>query len=155
MYKAKLAGALALSTILTAGGLVLAAGTSLKFSSIDTGFDSGIDERSDFLIRSQSDWNSFWARHKSRQIPVPPPLKVDFKKDVVIAVMAGFKPSTGYTVKIHSIEKSSKGILVKALLTKPRPDAPAAQMMTQPFDIVRLETVPGELTVQVKEEIKG
>ncbi len=139
------------SGILCAGSAIAGEKQTLKFSEVDSGIDSGIDDKTEFVIRSDSEWKTFWTKHKSRQLPVPAAPKIDFKKDMVIAVIAGSKPSGGYGAKITSIEKTDKELLVDATLTKPRPGGISAQMMTQPFDIVKCLTAPGALKIEWKE----
>jgi hypothetical protein len=129
----------------------LAGDKKMTCTSLEAGIDSGIDDKSEFLIRNDTDWKSFWSKHKSRQMPVPAAPSVDFKKDMVIALVAGTKPNGGFVLKINSVNTTDKGVLVDATLTKPRPDQPTAQMMSQPFDIVKCQSAPGTLKVQWKE----
>lgn len=119
----------------------------LTFTSIESGTTSGIEERTEFLIRTAEDFKTFWARHKSMESPVPSVPRIDFKKEMVIGVFDGTKPSGGYSLKITEVKHGSDEIVVTTKASKPKPGSMNTQMMTQPYDMVRCEAAPGKLRV--------
>lgn len=123
----------------------------VAFSSIDNGIVSGIEEKSEWLIRTDEEWKSFWRKHKSTETPPTQAPRVNFKSEMVIAVFAGTKPSGGYTAKVAHVTRSDESITVDAVLNKPKPGSMNSQMMTQPYDIVKCRQFPGKLTVNWNE----
>lgn len=124
---------------------------AVAFSSIDNGTVSGIEDKSQWLIRTDEEWKSFWSKHKSTETPPAQAPRVNFKSEMVIAVFAGTKPSGGYTAKVGHVTSSDESITVDAVLNKPKPGSMNSQMMTQPYDIVKCRQFPGKLTVNWNE----
>ncbi|MBY0549849.1 MAG: protease complex subunit PrcB family protein [Candidatus Obscuribacterales bacterium] len=123
----------------------------VAFSSIDNGTSSGIEDKSNWLIRTDEEWKSFWRKHKATETPPEAAPRVNFKTDMVIAVFAGTKSSGGYTVKVVHVSHSDESIRVDALLNKPKRGSMNSQMMTQPYDIIKCRQLPGKLTVNWNE----
>jgi hypothetical protein len=86
------------------------------------------------VIDSAGDWQAFWARHAPGTTPPP----VDFTTEFVVAILAGRRPSAGYRVEVLAIEREPAVITVVYRVGTPPPDALVAQVVTAPFQIVRL-----------------
>ena len=101
------------------------------------GHSSGIRRSFEKVINSPGDWKKLWSKHVRKQTPKPPLPEVDFKKNEIIAIFAGNKPTGGYTVQIKKIEDTSwEGMparLVYFKLTEPLPDQMRIMTATQPF----------------------
>ncbi len=106
----------------------------MPFASIARGSTSGIVAPLETAIESSPDWLAFWARHAPGTSPPP----VDFAADLVVAVVAGRRPTAGYKVDIVAIERKPAAITVVYRVKRPPPDALVAQVVTSPFHIVRL-----------------
>jgi len=94
---------------------------SVSFTSIVRGTGSG-------------DWRTLWTHHA----PGTPPPSVDFATEVVVGVLAGERPGTGYEVDIIAIERHSAETTVVYRVTDPPKDALAVEMLTSPFHLARL-----------------
>ena len=72
-------------------------------------------------------------------IPAPAVPEIDFNQDMVIAVFAGKKPSTGFSISIKDIQEEDNKMHVYYTILTPPEGAMTAQVLTQPFHI---EVVP-------------
>jgi hypothetical protein len=106
----------------------------VPFVSIGEGTASGIADPREVVVRSEQEWKTLWRQHA----PSGPPPAVDFRKEIVVGVFAGQRPTEGYRVEIVRVERESEGFSVVYRVEGPAPDALAAQVLTQPFKLVRL-----------------
>ena len=118
----------------SAGDVTTGQQTPVPFASIAQGSSSGILAPEETAIDSAPDWLAFWARHAPGASPPP----VDFAADLVVAVVAGQRPTAGYEVDIVAIERGPAVTTVIYRVRRPPPDALVAQVLTSPFHIVRL-----------------
>lgn len=88
-------------------------------------------------------WQALWEEHTSDEDPAPPLPEVDFDESAVLAVFAGQRPSSGWTVEITGVvvPDAPKGtarrtMTVRYVLTGPV--GPAQDVLTYPFDIVKV-----------------
>jgi hypothetical protein len=107
----------------------------VPFVSIGEGTASGIADPREVVVRSEQEWKTLWRQH-APSVPLPPP--VDFTKEIVVGVFAGQRPTAGYRVEIFRVERESRGLSVVYRVEGPAKDAMLAQMLTQPFKLVRL-----------------
>lgn len=56
-----------------------------------------------------------------------------------LVVFAGEKPTSGYQIKVESIEHKDNIVRILAKIIKPDPDSMQAMVLTYPFDVVRVE----------------
>lgn len=128
----------------------------LDFEEVSSGVQSGIAQHRVVLCRSESDFDTLWSKHSNLEIPRPAPPAIDFTDSMVLAVFAGQRSSAGYAVEVESIEvlagragddgeRGEPRLLVTIAETEPDPDAMTASVMTSPFQLVRLSSVPGEI----------
>jgi len=107
---------------------------SVSFTSIVRGNGSGVAESREIVVESAPDWRTLWTHHA----PGTPPPSVDFATEVVVGVLAGERPGTGYEVDIIAIERHSAETTVVYRVTDPPKDALAVEMLTSPFHLARL-----------------
>jgi hypothetical protein len=107
----------------------------LSFTTIVQGNQSGIEEPRQVVVRTAGEWKALWAEHAPGE-PLP---AVDFTKSMVLGVFAGFRNTAGFKVSITAVERESGRILVTWREDRPPADAIAAQVLTYPFHLVRLE----------------
>lgn len=123
-------------------------GRPVKFETIAQGSNSGHSydkSGKNLVIRTAKAWKKFWTTHGKNRIPAPALPEVNFKKQMVIAVMMGQRTSGGYSITISKINRSGrKNMQVQTIGTQPNGAAP--DVMTQPFHIVRLKRMAGKVT---------
>jgi hypothetical protein len=110
---------------------VLASG-QLPISRIGTYTNSSIQEPRRLIIRGEQEWRDFWYDLNLGSAP-----EVDFQRDMVIAVSAGSRSSTGHSVVVNDVRLDEAGTLrVEVLETSPGRNCVTGQQMTQPVDVV-------------------
>ncbi len=118
------------------GGAV--AELSVPFETLDQGVQSGIRHARKLVIRDGETWAALWREHVAERVPQPPLPQVDFTRDMVIAFFLGEKPTAGYAATIKEIRASLDKLLVRVEVTSPPPGSFVAQVLTQPYHIVKL-----------------
>lgn len=110
----------------------------LAFETLDSGLYSGITEHKEVAVRSHAEWADLWREHISIVSPPPDSPTVDFSQEMVVAVFMGEQSTGGYSIEINQIVKEGSKIKVFYTETSPDPECMVAQMLTQPFHIVKL-----------------
>ncbi len=114
------------------------------FHDVDKGSRSGIDEGRQAIVRTERDWTALWRQHDPNR-PAPP---VDFKRDMVVAVFLGSRPTAGYSAEIADVAVSGDTLVVRYRERRPQADAIAAQVLTFPFHMVSVPARPGRATFE-------
>lgn len=114
-----------------ASGSTLPAG-SMEISRIGTYTNSSIQEPRRLIIRGDQEWRDFWYDLNLGSAP-----EVDFTRNMVIAVSAGSRPTTGHSVLVNGVRFDEDGTLrIEVLETSPGRNCITGQQMTQPVDVV-------------------
>ncbi len=127
---------------------------SIPFETIDKGeisyFNYGDPAflGADMVIRDDKTWNWFWVRHKNSGpflIPPTPVPKIDFNREMVLAVMLGYQTSGGGpAIEISSIEILWEIGLDKNYINginvflKENKEPGALTIITNPYHIVKV-----------------
>ena len=114
--------------------LLLAIANPLAFSTIFRGTQSRIEEPRAVVIRTAGEWSDLWKAHA----PAAPVPIVDFRREMVVAVFLGTRPTGGYSVEIATIESKGNETVVIYRAEEPPRDAMATQALTSPAHLVRL-----------------
>jgi hypothetical protein len=96
---------------------------------------TGIGEARRLVIRDANAWAAFWSELGIGDRP-----RVDFSRDVVIAVAAGQRPTGGYEIAIHRVVNNAGELTSEVVETTPGPNCMTTGSLTQPVDVV---VVPG------------
>ena len=64
---------------------------------------------------------------------------VDLSQEFVIATLQGSKPTGGYTISVSGISQQNADVFVQVDIKEPQPGAVLAQMITSPYDVVRVQ----------------
>lgn len=131
-------------------------GPAGAFETIEVGDQSGFDfaDAQVFKIENQSEWEEFWSQHKENQIPPPPPPPVDFSREMVVAVVDRIEPSGGYGFGITDIEEIDGALFVSATRGIPAAECVVADVITQPFHIVRMAKSDEEPELAISKETR-
>lgn len=88
------------------------------------------------IIRSDSEWQSFWTQHRGPNAP-----SVDFKKNTVVAVFAGQKPTGGYGIAMTGVKRNSQGeIEVEYKESSPPAGGFQITVLTYPYQIASINS---------------
>jgi PrcB C-terminal len=107
----------------------------IAFHSIAQGTTSGIVAPQALVIQSAPAWQELWRQH-ARLGRFPPP--IDFATDLVVGIFLGQQPTAGYRVQVVRVEEGDSGVRVIYQVHNPPPDATVAQVLTQPFHLIRM-----------------
>ena len=107
----------------------------VAFTAIARGPHSGIRHPEEAVIASSAEWQALWSRHAPPAAAAP---AVDFSADVVIGIFAGERNTAGYQVDIVAIEREAAEVVVAYQVKAPPGGAVVAQVITSPFQLVRL-----------------
>lgn len=103
---------------------------TIPFTPIVQGTNSNIANRVNYLITSPEELKDLWKLIGEASVP---PV-VDFKTQSVIALFAGERPSTGYSISVSKIEDTEvRNVLIT--LTKPDDNCVVGTALTYPYEI--------------------
>jgi len=104
---------------------------SVPFRSFDKGYNSGIEDAQNTVLRTLPEWQDFSARHGSHD----PPAEIDFSADMLICVHAGTKNSGGHGVEVKDVAETEEALTVRYETTAPG-GGMVTMALTQPYHIV-------------------
>lgn len=111
------------------------AATAVPFATLAKGFQSGVREPTQIVIRSRPDWVAFWERHTRTQSEPPP---IDFSRDMVVGLALGQRSTGGYEIEITRVERADSRLGIYYRSRSPDPGAILTQALTQPFHVIKL-----------------
>ena len=132
---------------LASGLAVVGAGAAragLPFETVAQGAHSRLTDALDVVVRTADEWTALWARHAG---PGPPPPAVDFARQMIVAVFAGRRPTSGYGIEITGVHVVDQEIQVVYQERTPAAGAISLPVVTTPFHVIRIPR--SELTVRV------
>jgi len=113
----------------------------IVFTSVATGTSSLIDSERTVVVRTADEWDALWKEHApTRQRP-----NIDFKRDAVVGVFLGTRPTSGFGVAITAVRVRDRVATVEYVERKPNPDLMLAQVLTSPFHLVRIPATTGKI----------
>lgn len=101
----------------------------------------GLDDPLEIIIRNQIQWENLWFDiHPDPNAPPPP--RVDFSIDQVVAVALGMRPSTGYFVHVDCVKEiggpdGGPHTIVDYTEEIPGPDCIVLWVITSPYQLVK------------------
>ena len=101
---------------------------------IEKGDQSNIDDAKQVLVRTEAEWTKLWQQHA----PDHPRPRVDFSKEMVVAVFMGSRPNAGFGTTITSATAGNGALIVRYKDTKPGPASVSAQILTFPYHLVAI-----------------
>jgi hypothetical protein len=83
-----------------------------------------------YIVRSKSELTEF---------DIEQPDSIDFDRNLLIAVYRGGCPSGGYSIGIHEILKTNKGLTIFVIFSDPGENCSRSLALTQPYAIYSIE----------------
>ena len=128
--------------IMLLAGLVLASGAveapktpAVAIVKEWKGFYASQEAPKKVVAKDQKEWEEIWSSMQGKVQPKPETPKIDFDKNVVIAVFMGRKMTGGYSVKVLKIEEKNK-LVVTVKVSGPPPGAMVTMALTSPYHVV-------------------
>jgi hypothetical protein len=103
------------------------------------GMQSGIEEERKEVIRDDHAFRDLWAGHSAGMDPAPPPPAIDFSHEMLIAVFGGTQATAGYRWTLQNLSEENGSLAVHLRFDRPGADCVVAQVLTQPYLLVKTE----------------
>ncbi|HRN17639.1 MAG TPA: protease complex subunit PrcB family protein [Trueperaceae bacterium] len=91
------------------------------------------------LVSNQDQLISLWQRAYGSQLTVPPVPSLDYRRETVVALFLGTKPSGGYGLEVRSVREEEGDLYVDLTLTEPAAGSITTQALTSPWLIIRVQ----------------
>lgn len=111
--------------------------SKVSFQTLAEGFNSGHNDKKDYTITSEDAWKSLWDTVNAIIEPKPELPKIDFTKEMVIAVFKGQQSGGGHSIKVEEIEGSNDAWTVKVKEVSPAPGGMMSMGFVQPYHIIK------------------
>ena len=109
----------------------------VSFTAIERGqYSDWYTKEARLAARSAEEWTAAWKKLGVESLPTPP--KVDFGKEMVIAVAMGHQGSSGYGIEVKKIEQTKDALIVHVKENRPPPNSVVLAVITEPYHIIRL-----------------
>jgi hypothetical protein len=92
---------------------------------------SGIKGSRRLVIRDAATWSRFWSELGAGVQP-----KVDFGRDLVIAVASGERSSGGHDIAVQRVSRSGGELRIEVLETSPGSTCLTTSALAQPVDVI-------------------
>jgi hypothetical protein len=79
-----------------------------------------------------------WNRAHGAQLQVPPVPEVDFRRETIVALFMGSRPTGGYGIEVEQVTLTQGGMFLDVRLIEPAPGAITTQALTSPWVMVRV-----------------
>jgi len=122
-------------------GLAHAQGT---VRTIEKGAQSNVDDALKASARTDAEWAALWKKHNGAK-PAP---KIDFSKEMVVAVFMGSRPTAGFAVEIVSAAERNGKLVVSYRETLPGPGTVSAQVLTAPYHLAAVPRTGSEVAFE-------
>jgi len=142
-----------LTTFASRGGRASLA-QDLDFEILACGDQSGYNEETYLLVRTEAEWATVWEKHTLLCTSLDPqlPPEVDFAEKMLICAFMGEQPTAGYSIRVESMWIEEERIHVEIEKSIPHKDSLVAQVITYPYAFVLLDTSYMEMVFHVPGE---
>lgn len=130
--------ALALVLGLAACGSPAAPAENVPVTRVLRGQYSALANAQRLVIRTQTQLDEAWTAAFRTQSHPPPVPSVDFTTELVIVAAMGSRPTSGYCISVDSAAATDGMVTVAVTTTSPPAGSGLLQVITMPFDVVRL-----------------
>jgi hypothetical protein len=120
---------------------------SLPITTVVRGSSSQILEARQVVVQDADAWRALWKAHSAVPLPADVP---DFARETIVAVFLGQRPTAGYAVDITSVRQEGSMFVVEYLEQKPPANASTAQVLTSPFQIIRIPRPSGPIVFRAR-----
>ncbi len=102
-------------------------------------------QRKEYVIRTQADWEKLYQQVYGERLSAKAArsdsalLKIDFAKQMIIAVFQGQKPSGGYSIEITKLVRNGKRLEVFIEEKSPGKNCFTTQVITHPHHLIVTE----------------
>ncbi|MBI4496829.1 MAG: protease complex subunit PrcB family protein [Chloroflexi bacterium] len=114
----------------------------LPFVVVETGQIARYDRRQPaiFVLSDASAFRGWWSATVDRGDPEAVGGMVDFGRELAIAVFQGQRPTGGYGIEVRGVRRQGTTVRVMVETRTPPPRAVVPQVITSPYQIVKVST---------------
>ena len=110
---------------------------TINFKVLDQGIVApGAKNRKNYAIYDPKELSSFWDIAHGKDGSKPP--KVDFSHSYVMAVFAGTKPTSGYSITVAKIKEIDESRLVDIVISEPGEGCSLETNSTSPYQFIEV-----------------
>jgi hypothetical protein len=109
------------------------AASDVEIQRIGRWISSGIRGSRRLVIRDPATWSQFWSELGAGVQP-----KVDFGRNLIIAVASGERSSGGHDIAVQKVSRSGGELRIEVLETSPGPECVTTSALSQPVDVVMI-----------------
>jgi len=91
------------------------------------------------IVADQSQLIGLWKQAHGAQLTLPPLPEVDFRRESVVAIFIGQRPTGGYGVSVTDLLLENNEVYLEVRLTQPSPGAMVTQALTSPWLMLRIQ----------------
>ncbi len=114
-------------------------GNELVFETIMKNGITSVTEKGNYVIKNNKDWLDLLYKIRGGTDLDSNPPKVNFDKDMIVAVFQGEKNTGGYDIEINRITEKENAIEILVTETSPGPRCMVTQAFTSPYHIVKVQ----------------
>ena len=131
------------------GGTIIKCPTPIQFSPFKKGKRSGFKTADNKVIRSDQEWKRLSDGMKPDNLP-----RVDFNRNMVIAVFQGKQNTGGYDINVERVCKAGKNLTISVKKVKPGEKCIVTQAITSPYELVVLPKIEGDVRFESETKVK-
>ncbi len=124
----------------------------VEFEVVDCGDQSGYNEETYLVVKTEAEWTKVWAKHTVPHMPTTPYPEINFSKDMVICAFMGKRPTTGYSISVRRIWAEEERIHVEIAKSGPPENLMVSEVITYPYIFASLERTDSEMIFTITEE---
>lgn len=124
---------------------------SVQTEPLDSGQYAALKEGTRTVLRTEAAYRSFWQTVHASTSTVPERPDVNFRDQVVVAVVLGERPTGGYGVDLTSVKGSPDAEALRVTYTETVPeDCAVPQVLTSPYVLAAVDG-DGEFVFESRE----
>ncbi|MEK6286273.1 MAG: protease complex subunit PrcB family protein [Acidobacteriota bacterium] len=117
--------------------------------------DSGHAEAQNYVIKTQTEWQSLWEKIFSNTGEKPPLPEIDFTRRTIVAVFQGSQPSGGYEISIQELVETESSLEVFVKAFAPGKRCIVTGKISRPFDIIEIEKTEKQVVFHMKHKFRN
>jgi len=118
----------------------------IVFTEVKRGENSTFFKAKNLIITTQKDMDLIWMKMFGKYPKKPPIPMIDFETKQLLLVTMGEQPSGGYTIKVSSVLKNVKSILVTIEDAKPGKNCNTTLALIYPFQLIEMPKTEKKIT---------
>jgi len=124
----------------------------VNFEVVDWGDQSGYNEETYLVVKTEAEWAEVWAKHTAPHKPATLYPEINFSKNMVICAFMGKRPTTGYSISIRRIWAKEERIHVEIAKSAPPENLAVGEVITYPYVFASLERTDWGVIFNITEE---